>query len=181
MLRLLFVIAYNTLRISYKKICYGKRFSVHFLQRISPGCALKIYQQGMINIKRNTEFSSGCDFQVHGKGCLSIGEATYFNKYCMISAHQSIKIGAHCMFGPGVKIFDNNHIFSKVEGVSSKLNVGDIVIGDRCWIASDVIILKGAHIGDRCVISAGCIISGDVPAETLVKQEQHLQYISIYK
>lgn len=181
MLRFLFIIAYNMLRICYNKLCYGSRFSVHFVQRISPGCALKVYEKGTIRIERNTEFASGCDFQVHGKGCLSIGEATYFNKYCMISAHQSIRIGGHCMFGPGVKIFDNNHMFSKAEGVSSKLTKGNIVIGNHCWIASDVIILKGAHIGDRCVVGAGCVISGEVPADTLVKQSQHLEYVPIYK
>ena len=181
MLKLLCLVIYNFFRIGYNKICYGKRFSVYMFQRISPKCALKVYGQGMMCIDRNTEFASGCDFQVHGKGQLSIGKSTYFNRYCMISAHQSVKIGSHCMFEPGVKIFDNNHLFSKNEGVSSLLNTDEIVIGDCCWIASDAIILKGAHIGDRCVIGAGCVISGEVPAETLVKQNQHLEYTSIYK
>lgn len=179
MLKTLLLIGYNLVRVVYHKIRFGKRFSVHPLQRISPRCALKIFEQGKLRIGRNTEFSYGCDFEVHGNGELSIGAGTYFNRYCMISAHQSVQIGAHCMFGPGVKIFDNNHRFSPQEGVSSTLKCDDITIGDRCWIASDVIILKGSRIGDRCVIGAGCVISGEVPSETLVRQKQSLEFTPI--
>ena len=41
-------------------------------------------------------------------------------------------------------------------------------MGRSCWIASDVVLLKGADIGDNCVIGAGCIIRGKVPAGSLV-------------
>ncbi len=74
------------------------------------------------------------------------------------------------MFGPGVKIFDNNHRFSKEHGVSTELSTAPISIGDNCWLASDVIVLKGSTIGDNCVIGAGCVISGDIPAGSVVRQ-----------
>lgn len=76
------------------------------------------------------------------------------------------------MFGPGVKIFDNNHRFIKSEGVRSDLNIGNINIGDNCWIASDVIILKGADIGNNCVIGAGCIVDRKIPDNTIVRVSQ---------
>ena len=177
MFKLVFLIVYNFIRFFLKKLTYGKRINVHCLQRISPFCALKIYGRGTLYIGRNCEFAHGCDFEVHGNGTLEIGETTYFNRYCMISAHQSVKVGNQCFFGPGVKIFDNNHKFSKDEGVSSQLSVGTISIGNHCWIASDVIILKDTHIGDNCVIGAGCIVQGDIPDGTLIKckQEQEMQ------
>lgn len=181
MLKSLFLIAYNILRIALNKLLYGQRFAVHWVQRFSPYCALKVYDNGRIVIGRNTELAAGCDFEAHGNGCLQIGGGTYFNRYCMISAHKSIKIGKRCMFGPGVKIFDNNHRFSSTEGVSSELRCGEITIGDNCWIASDAIILKGANIGDCCLIGAGCIISGDVPSSTVVKQKQDVEMIDIQR
>lgn len=46
---------------------------------------------------------------------------------------------------------------------------GNVTIGNRCWIGSNVVILKGANIGDNCVIGAGCIISGNIESGTLVK------------
>jgi acetyltransferase-like isoleucine patch superfamily enzyme len=67
-----------------------------------------------------------------------------------------------------VKIFDNNHRFSREEGVIRECAAGCITVGRNCWIASDVVLLKGTDIGDNCVIGAGCVIRGKVPAGSLV-------------
>lgn len=97
----------------------------------------------------------------------------------MISVQESVSIGENCMFGPGVKIFDNDHCFSAQNGVSSQLKTAPIHIGRNCWLASDVIVLKGSVIGDNCVIGAGCIISGNIPDGSLVKQDRKLQITKI--
>ena len=173
------MIFYNLMRISLNKLRFGKRFAVHWMQRFSPSCDLKLFDHAQLFIGRNTEFAAGCDFEVHGDGVLHIGENTYFNRYCMISAHQEVRVGSHCMFGPGVRIFDNNHCFSCDRGVSSRLKTDRITIGDHCWIAANVIILKGTHIGDCCVIGAGCIVSGDIPSGTLVRCRHELTYTTI--
>ena len=179
MFKLVFLIVYNFIRFFLKKLTYGKRINVHWLQRISPFCSIKTFGNGLLRIGRNCEFAHGCDFEVHGNGVLEIGVTTYFNRYCMISAQKSVKVGNQCFFGPGVKIFDNNHKFSKEEGVSSQLSVGTISIGNHCWIASDVIILKDTHIGDNCVIGAGCIVQGDIPDGTLIKCKQEQEIVSL--
>ncbi len=124
---------------------------------------------------KNCEFAAYCDFEVHGDGVLEIGDGTYFNRYCMISAHERVVVGKHCMFGPGVKIFDNNHQYSPETGVSGQLNTAPIFIGDNSWVASDAIILKGAHIGKNCVIGAGCIVRGDVPDGSRVVNRQDVE------
>lgn len=41
-------------------------------------------------------------------------------------------------------------------------------IGKHCWIASNVIILKGVTIGDGCVIGANCVIHRAISANTIV-------------
>lgn len=175
MVRFLFVVAYNLLVFVIKKIRYGSRWSAHWLQRISPSADVKIFENGSVSIGRNIELAADCDIQAHGEGKVSIGEGTYMNRFCMISAHNSVSVGKHCMFGPGVRIFDNNHKFSKEAGVKSELSSGPIKIGDNCWIASNVIILKGAEIGDNCVIGAGCIINGVIPSCSIVKVKQELK------
>lgn len=179
MIKLISLLIYNIMRIFVLKLIHPNRFNVHLIQRISPSASLITSGKGKFNIGYNTEISKGCDFEAHGDGVISIGTGTYFNRYCMISAQRSVTIGNHCMFGPGVKIFDNNHKFSKEKGVSSQLKCDDIHIGNRCWIASDAIILKGTHIGDNCVIGAGCIVSGNIPTGTLVKHKSDLELISM--
>ena len=161
MIRTVFLVIYNVCRFALNKLANWKRFDVHWLQRISPLCTLKVFQHGVIRVERNCEFAAYCDFEAHGDGVLEIGAGTYFNRYCMISAHEHVTIGKHCMFGPGVKI-----------GVSSKLTTGAISIGDNSWIASDAIILKGTHIGKNCVIGAGCIVRGEIPDGSVVVNKQ---------
>ncbi len=170
MIRALFLSFYNVWRIALNKLVHWSRFDVHWLQR----CALKVFQRGVIRVGRNCEFAAYCDFEAHGDGVLEIGEGTYFNRYCMISAHERVSIGKHCMFGPGVKIFDNNHQYSVERGVSSQLVTAPITIGDNCWIASDAIILKGACVGKNCVIGAGCIVRGAISDGSVVVNRQEV-------
>ena len=42
-----------------------------------------------------------------------------------------------------------------------------IIIGNDCWIASNVVICGGVTIGDRVVIGAGSVVTRDIPSDTL--------------
>ncbi len=163
------------LRYAVNKVVYQGRYQVHPLQRISPSCDIQLFGKGTMAIGRNCEMAKGCDLEVLSQGKLTIGHHVYMNRYCMVSCHERICIGDHCIFGPGVKIYDNNHRFSAEHGVEEGLNTSPVVIGNHCWIASDVIILRGVKIGDNCLIGAGCIITEDIPAGTMVKVEQKLE------
>ena len=168
-MKLFSVLIYNVIRICLLKLRFGSRACFHWIQRISPSCALHLYEKGYLYIGRNCQFEAGCDLQVHGSGQLIIGQRVYMNRYCMVSAHGFVAIGDNCLFGPGVRVFDNNHQFDIKHGVSSQLSIGSIKIGKNCWIGSNVIILKGADIGDNCVIGAGCIIKDTIPSGSLVR------------
>ena len=45
---------------------------------------------------------------------------------------------------------------------------------EYCGIGRNVTILKGATIGDNCVIGAGCVIAENIPSNTVVRLEQQL-------
>lgn len=178
MIKLVFILIVNLLRLLYSKTVYGRRYSSHVVERISWRASVSLFQRGSLRLGRNIELAPGVDVQVHGNGRLEIGDGVYMNRFCMISCHGKVRIGNGCLFGPGVKIFDNNHRFG-TEGVSTDLKIGEIEIGNNCWIASNVVLLKGARIGDACVIGAGCIIDSDVPANSIVKIEQKRSLIKI--
>ena len=55
----------------------------------------------------------------------------------------------------------------------------DVIIGNNCWIAANVTILKGAVIGDNCVISAGCIVKEYIPPASIVTQERAIKIVPI--
>lgn len=112
------------------------------------------------------------------KGKVVIGDNVFFNNYCSINANESITIGDGTLFGENVRIYDHNHKYKDVTVPIKKQGFTStpVVIGKHCWIASNVTILKGGHIGDNCVIGAGCVIYKDVPANTVVVNKQELEY-----
>jgi len=48
------------------------------------------------------------------------------------------------------------------------LSKGKIVVEDDVWIGTDALILSGTHIGKGAVIGARAVISGKIPAYTIV-------------
>lgn len=50
-----------------------------------------------------------------------------------------------------------------------------VIIGKNVWIAANCCILKGAKIGDNSIIGAGCVVSGEIPANTIVTLVRQLQ------
>lgn len=155
------------------KVSYGSRYASRLVERVSPSASILLYGKGRIQLGYNIELAPSVDIQVHGDGYLTVGDRVYMNRGCMVSCHGHINIGDGCMFGPGVKIFDNNHRFKGGYGVTTDLTIGSVTIGCNCWIASDVILLKGANIGDGTVIGAGCIIDSEVPANSIVRNVQN--------
>ncbi len=106
---------------------------------------------------------------------LQIGSRVYFNEDLMISVKSRVTIGDGCLFGPGVKIFDNDHVFDADNGVSDRHMSAPITIGNHCWIASNVVILRGTTIGNNCVIGAGAVVRGTIPDGSLVTASRELE------
>jgi len=42
---------------------------------------------------------------------------------------------------------------------------GSVDIGEDVWIGANVVILPGSRIGSGCVIGAGAVVKGELPAD----------------
>ena len=90
---------------------------------------------------------------------IQIGDRNYFNRNVMIDACGSIEIGDQNMFGPDVYITDSNHQFCPgLPPGEQPMDRGKVVIGNRCWIGAKAVILKGAQLGDGCIVGAGAVV-----------------------
>jgi acetyltransferase-like isoleucine patch superfamily enzyme len=158
------------IRLSIKKFSAGKGIEFHPVQSFSHFSKIKLKKNSVVNFGRNIQISSGCNIFVAGNSNLSIGDKTYFNERCILSVQDQIFIGKNCLFGPDVKLYDNNHLFKKGIGViHGKHKTNPILIGDNCWIASNVVVLPGTTIGDNCIIGAGVIVKGNVPDNSIIR------------
>ncbi len=81
-----------------------------------------------------------------------------------------MKTGSGCKFGNNLVIVDHDHNFRK-EGDKEFIS-SPVVIGDDCWVGANVTILRGTTLGKNCVIGAGSVVKGQVPAGSKVIQKK---------
>jgi len=140
----------------------------------------KIVYGKNLKIGKKFSFRKGFSLIIDGsKAKISIGDYCFFNNFCTLAARNQITIGDYSIFGENVKIYDHNHLYRDFEIPIKNQGYSEapIIIGKHCWIASNVVILKGVTIGNHCVIGAGCIVYENVPdyAVLINKQQQNLK------
>jgi acetyltransferase-like isoleucine patch superfamily enzyme len=89
-----------------------------------------------------------------------------------IVCRHSISIGDGCLLGSNVTVVDTD--FHPVHDGNRRrkpmpegLPKHSVVIGRNVFIGAGAMILKGSSIGDNCVVGAGAVVSGTVPAGTI--------------
>jgi FkbH-like protein len=92
-------------------------------------------------------------------GRLEVGTSVIMNFGSLLSANQSVKIGDRVSIGQYCLIADT-------EGADSapSADCAPIELGNGVWIAARVTVLPGVKIGEGSVITAGSIVSSDIPA-----------------
>jgi acetyltransferase-like isoleucine patch superfamily enzyme len=135
-------------------------------------------------------------------GKIKIGENCYVGDHSRIWSGENIVIGNNVLISHGVNIMDTNahEIDSEMraEGFIKTFEFGTnylkdrvltspIVIHDNVWIGFNSIILKGVTINEGAIISAGSVVTKDVPAFTIVagnpavvKKQLKQQWIRFY-
>ena len=96
-----------------------------------------------------------------------------------IYARKGIEIGENTAIGGNTKILDNDFhpieaetrnklLADKNGGDSDLVPAKPIKIGKNCFIGCNAIILKGAELGDGCVVGAGAVVSGKFEANSVI-------------
>lgn len=131
----------------------------------------KIVYGNRITFGKKVTFRKGMSVMIENEGKIIIGNGVFFNNYCSLNSLKEIRIGDNSIFGENVKIYDHNHIFKYKNKLikSTGFKSDKILIGNNCWIGSNVIILKSVSIGDNSVISAGEIVRKSVPSNSILK------------
>lgn len=131
----------------------------------------KIIYGSRITFGKRVTFRKGMSVAIENEGKIIIGNGVFFNNYCSLNSLKEIRIGDNSIFGENVKIYDHNHIFKYKNKLikSAGFKSDKILIGNNCWIGSNVIILKSVSIGDNSVISAGEIVRKSVPGNSILK------------
>lgn len=131
----------------------------------------KVFCRKRFIVKKGTSWKRHFSVVVAPSGKLLIGENCFFSNDCSINCLKNVEIGKNSKFGEKVRIYDHDQSLNIMDKTFNKqVHVAaPVLIGEQCWIGSNVTILKGTNIGNQCVIDAGCVISGHIEDGKLVR------------
>lgn len=130
-------------------------------------------QGGGIYLGKGVLIASNSVISATDGGKLSIGKMVGINRNSMIMCHDKVCIGDNTIMGPGVYIYDHDHVFDSIDGVRRNEYVtAPITIGKNCWIGANTVILRGTTIGDNCLIAAGSVVKGNYPDGSVIIQKR---------
>jgi acetyltransferase-like isoleucine patch superfamily enzyme len=100
------------------------------------------------------------EIAVAAGGTLRIGDGVFLNQGARISCTRDVRIGDGCLIADECVILDTD--YHAVGGKDTR--VAPVVIGDRVWLATRVIVLRGVTIGEGSVIGAGSVVTRSIPS-----------------
>jgi acetyltransferase-like isoleucine patch superfamily enzyme len=83
-----------------------------------------------------------------------------------VIAFEKIVIGESSLIGAGCLICDSD-MHEIPLGSGNPIRVSPISIGKSVFLGANTTVLKGANIGDRAVIGAASVITGEIPPDII--------------
>ena len=105
-----------------------------------------------------------------GGGAVVIGDDVTVNgNVRLIADGGRIEIGSKVMIGPNVVMRPADHGFERddLPIKEQERTVGEIIVGSDVWIAANVVLVRGARIGNHSVIGAGSVVTGEIPERSI--------------
>lgn len=114
---------------------------------------------------------------------LSIGDRVAIGAFCVITAAESVVLENDVSVASHSFITDVHHTLGSGEAVERRARLTEINrnatanapietapvrIGRGTWIGKGVTVLHGTDIGERCIIGAHSVVSGRIPAHSVV-------------
>lgn len=161
----------NNQRLKAKKAVMGENCRIHGIPHIYVAGELKIGSNVSINSNLRSNPIGGdrkAIIRVYKGACVCIGNGVGISNSCIV-ARKKILIGDNVLIGGGCKIYDNDFHPLEYEKRRKKdesaIRSEEIVIGDGAFVGAHSILLKGTKIGERSIIGAGSVVSGEIPAD----------------
>jgi acetyltransferase-like isoleucine patch superfamily enzyme len=131
-----------------------------------PLCGLKY-----IIIKENVSLGfSGWFSQTREGATISIGYGTSIGDFFHFSADGPIHIGNECLFSYRVSVLSHRHICGNGSNpvTSGYAESKPILIGNRCFIGCNSVILSGVTLGNNCVVGANSVVTKSFPDNSII-------------
>jgi acetyltransferase-like isoleucine patch superfamily enzyme len=157
------------IRWGWLKLRWRRRLQTDGLCFVGPGVTLEIGREAVVRLGRWSWIGHGTKIRSH-EGIVEIGAKTVLGQECTISSFQHVSIGRECILADRVMLIDFDHGVVEVERPIRAQGIykRDVRVGHNNWIGYGACILRGATIGDNCVVGASTVVTKDVPSNAVV-------------
>lgn len=126
------------------------------------GSRIDVFPWHRFDIGKDSIIESQCIVN-NGAGDVVIGENTLIGIGSIITG--PVTIGNNILFGQRVFISGFNHGYENVRMIIKEqpLVKRESSVGDDTFIGTNATIIAGVHIGRRCQIGAGSVVTKDIP------------------
>jgi acetyltransferase-like isoleucine patch superfamily enzyme len=124
---------------------------------------------GRIVLGRWVHLGDGNRLRAH-EGTLRIGAKTVLGRENTLNCHLDVEIGARCIVADWVYVGDFDHRFEDLDRPIKDQGIAKspVRIGPDVWIGVKASVLRGARVGEGCVVAAHAVVRGEVPAYSVV-------------
>lgn len=106
-------------------------------------------------------------FYTAGGNEIRIGINVFVNQNCTLYDLGGLYIADNVMIGPNVSIITASHPLEPSQRRTTTIG-NPIIIEKNVWIATGATIIGGVTVGENSVITAGSVVTKNVPPNTLV-------------
>jgi len=95
-----------------------------------------------------------------------IGNGCYLGFNLTLLAGGDITIEDNVLMASNVMISSENHGINpelSIPYMEQKLIGKEVVIGEGTWLGEKVCVMPGVHIGKKCIVGAGSVVTKDIP------------------
>ena len=97
---------------------------------------------------------------------LTLGDYAWVGDDAVLYTLGDITIGAHAVISQKSYLCTGSHDYASQH---FDINATPIVVGDKCWLATDVFVAPGVTIGDGTVVGARSSVFKSLPANVICR------------
>lgn len=105
-----------------------------------------------------------CDYGTN----IKFGSNVHVNLSCYFMDGAQITLGNNVFVGPFTGFYTAAHPNAHEPRNEGLEQARPITIGDNCWFGANVSVMPGVTIGNNCVISAGSVVTKDMPDNSII-------------
>lgn len=147
-----------------RKFLKGKYFKSDYWSIYAPGWkwALKdIRARILLGVNRNIPFPVSPYVNIVGSSNIifhvdDLDNFQGFGNYFQALGNGKISIGRGSYIAPNVGLITTNH---DVHNLEMHVEPKDIIIGEKCWIGMNSVILPGVILGNNTIVGAGSVVT----------------------